>query len=194
MGAIDRNFGNAQGLWTANPDGTSHTVYYGNNTPAGGVVLFPRAIPGTELVLCVLSSCHDRPWGALAILDRQRGLDGRAPILRTWPASAIKLVSDPGAPNGGFDSFTAVRPKYEDPYPLSDKYFLCSRMIGKGEQMGIYLVDVFATRSSSTPRAPAALAPGRSPRARARRSSPPTVITKARTATCTCRTSIRART
>ena len=140
---MDRNFGNAQGLWTANPDGTSHAVYYGNNTPAGGVVLFPRAIPGTELVLCVLSSCHDRPWGALAILDRRRGLDGRAPILRTWPASAIKLVSDPGAPNGGFDSFTAVSPKYEDPYPLSDKYFLCSRMTGKGEQMGIYLVDVF---------------------------------------------------
>ena len=140
---IDRNFGNAQGLWTTNPDGTSHSVYYGNNTPAGGVVLFPRAIPGTELVLCILSSCHDRPWGALAILDRQRGLDGRAPILRTWPASAIKLVSDPGAPNGGFDSFTAVRPKYEDPYPLSDKYFLCSRMTGKDEQMGIYLVDVF---------------------------------------------------
>ena len=107
------------------------------------MVLFPRAIPGTELVLCILGSCHDRPWGALAILDRQRGLDGRAPILRTWPASAIKLVSDPGAPNGGFDSFTAVRPKYEDPYPLSDKYFLCSRMTGKDEQMGIYLVDVF---------------------------------------------------
>jgi hypothetical protein len=56
---------------------------------------------------------------------------------------ARNLVSDPGAPNGGFDSFTAVAPKYEDPYPLSDKYFLCSRMTGKGEEMGIYLVDVF---------------------------------------------------
>ena len=140
---VDRNFGNAQGLWTANPDGTSHALYYGNNTPAGGVALFPRAIPWTEQVLCILGSCHDRPWGALAILDRQRGLDGRAPILRTWPASAIKLVSDPGAPNGGFDSFTAVAPKYQDPYPLSDKYFLCSRMTGKGEEMGICLVDVF---------------------------------------------------
>jgi hypothetical protein len=140
---VDRNFGSAQGLWTANPDGTSHTLYFGNNTPAGGVVLFPRAIPNTGDVLCILGSCHDRPWGALAILDRQRGLDGRAPILRTWPASAIKLVSDPGAPNGGFDSFTSVTPKYQDPYPLSEKYFLCSRMTGKGEQMGIFLVDVF---------------------------------------------------
>ncbi len=140
---VDRNFGSAQGLWTANPDGTSHSIYYGNNTPAGGVLLDPRIIPGTDRVLCVLGSCHDRPWGALAILDRRYGLDGRAPILRTWPASAIKLVSDPGVPNGGFDSFTAVSPKYEDPYPLSDKYFLCSRRTGKDEQMGLYLVDVF---------------------------------------------------
>jgi hypothetical protein len=140
---VDRNFGSAQGLWTANPDGTSHSIYYGNNTPAGGVLLDPRIIPGTDRIVCVLGSCHDRPWGALAILDRRYGLDGRAPILRTWPASAIKLVSDPGAPNGGFDSFTAVSPKYEDPYPLSDKYFLCSRRTGKDEQMGLYLVDVF---------------------------------------------------
>ena len=140
---VDRNFGNAQGLWTVNPDGTNHAGYYGNNTPSGGVVINPMAIPGTELVLCILGSCHDRPWGALAILDRSRGVDGKAPILRTWPADAIKRVADPGGPNGGFDTFAAVNPKYEDPYPLSDKYFLCSRMTGQGEKTGIYLLDVF---------------------------------------------------
>ncbi|MEI7908051.1 MAG: hypothetical protein WCK77_00315 [Verrucomicrobiota bacterium] len=140
---VDRNFGNAQGLWTANPDGTNHAGYYGNNTPAGGVVLQPHAIPGSDLILCILGSCHDRPWGALAILDRSRGVDGKPPVLRTWPANAVERVADPGTPNGGFDSFTTVNPKYQDPYPLSDKYFLCSRMTGQGEQMGIYLVDVF---------------------------------------------------
>jgi hypothetical protein len=140
---IDRNFGNAQGLWTVNPDGTNHAGYYGNNTPAGGVVLNPQAIPGTDLILCILGSCHDRPWGALAILDRGRGVDGKAPILRTWPADSIGGVADPGAPNSGFDAFTGVNPKYEDPYPLSDKYFLCSRMTGQGEKMGIYLIDTF---------------------------------------------------
>ena len=34
-------------------------------------------------------------------------------------------------------------PKYEDPYPLSDKTFLASRMTGKGEEMCIVLLDVF---------------------------------------------------
>ena len=122
---VDRNFGNAQGLWTTNPDGTNHVVYYGNSTDSPGAKLEARAIPGTEQVICTFSSCHDRPWGALAILDRRLGVDGRAPVLRTWPASAIELVD-----HGGYDTFKGVRPKYQNPYPLSAKYFLCSRMTG----------------------------------------------------------------
>jgi hypothetical protein len=138
---VDRNFGDAQSLWTANPDGTSHAVYWGNNTAAPGAVLEARSIPGTERVLCVFGSCHDRPWGALAIIDRSLGLDGLAPVVRTWPADATNLVHQSGWEL--FDAFTHVRLKYQDPYPLSDKYFLCSRMTGQGEQMGIYLLDVF---------------------------------------------------
>jgi hypothetical protein len=135
---VDRNFGDAQGVWTCNPDGTNHALFWKNNTPSPGAVLDARAIPGTELFIATFSSCHDRPWGAIAIVDRRLGLDGREPVVRTWPASAIELVG-----KGNYDAFTKVQPKYEDPYPLSDKYFLCSRMTGKGEQMGIYLLDVF---------------------------------------------------
>ncbi len=135
---VDRNFGDAQGLWLTNPDGTNHTIYWGNNTNSPGGVLEGRAIPGTELLIATFSSCHDRPWGALAILDRRLGLDGRKPVVRTWPADAIDLVE-----KGNYDTFKQVPLKYEDPYPLSDKYFLCSRMTGQGEQMGLVLLDVF---------------------------------------------------
>jgi hypothetical protein len=135
---VDRNFGDAQGLWTTNPDGTNHAVYWGNNTNSPGGIIDARAIPGTQQVLCIFSSCHDRPWGALAIIDRRLGIDGREPVIRTWPADAIERVG-----KGDFDAFLSVKPKYEDPYPLNDKYFLCSRMTGRGEQMGIYLVDIF---------------------------------------------------
>ena len=45
---VDRNFGNAQGLWTTNPDGTNHVVYYGNSTESPGAKLEARAIPDTE--------------------------------------------------------------------------------------------------------------------------------------------------
>ena len=138
---VDRNFGDAQGLWAVNPDGTGHAVYWGNNTASPGGVIDGRAIPGTELVMCVFGSCHDRPWGALAIVDRRLGLDGRAPVVRTWPAEAADWVRQSGWEI--FDTFTKTKLKFEDPYPLSDKYFLCSRMTGKGDEMGVFLVDVF---------------------------------------------------
>lgn len=141
---VDRNFGDAQGLWTVNPDGTNHAVYYGNNTWSPGAVLDPRPVPGTELLVCTFSSCHDRPWGAIALIDRRLGVDGRPPVLRTWPGGAMDLIHETGVGTGedyGFDRFTKVNPKYEDPYPLSDTQFLCARMTGEGETMGLYLLD-----------------------------------------------------
>ena len=135
---VDRNFGDAQGVWSTNPDGTNHAIFWGNSTNSPGGVLDTRAIPGTQLFVATFSSCHDRPWGALAIVDRQVGLDGKTPVVRTWPPSAIDLIG-----KGNYDTFKKVRPKYEDPYPLSEKYILCSRMTGQGEQTGIYLVDTF---------------------------------------------------
>lgn len=38
---VDRNFGDAQGLWTVNPDGTKHAVFYGNNTNSPGGIIDP---------------------------------------------------------------------------------------------------------------------------------------------------------
>ena len=135
---VDRNFGDAQGVWSVNPDGTNHAIYWGNHTNSPGGVLDAREIPGTGQLLATFSSCHDRPWGALAIVDRRIDLDGKRPVIRTWPASAIDLVG-----RGNYDTFKQVDPKYEDPYPLSDKYFLCVRTNGKAEQTGIFLLDMF---------------------------------------------------
>ena len=134
---VDRNFGDAQGVWTVNPDGTNHAIHWKNNTNSPGAVL-DAAHSGSERFVCVFGSCHDRPWGALAIVDRRLGLDLEKPVVRTWPADAIDLVGQ-----GNYDTFTRVPLKFEDPYPLSDKYFLCSRMTGVGEEMAIYLVNTF---------------------------------------------------
>jgi len=133
---VDRNFGDAQGLWTCNPDGTNHALYWGNNTCSPGGVIDARILPNGGQALCVFGSCHDRPWGALAIVDRRLGLDGRSPVIRTWPPDAIERVG-----HGNWDAFLSVSPKYEDPYPLSDSLFLCSRQTGEGERTGLYVVD-----------------------------------------------------
>ena len=135
---VDRNFGDAQGLWVVNPDGTNHAIFWGNNTGSPGGVIDARMIPGTELCLSIFGSCHDRPWGAMAIIDRRKGVDGRASVVQTWPAAAINSVD-----RGGIDTFRRYNPKYEDPFPLNDKYFIVSRMVGRGDEMGIYAADMF---------------------------------------------------
>jgi len=140
---VDRNFGDAQGLWTCDPDGTGHAIYYGNNTGSPGGVLDGQVIPGTQTAVCTFSSCHDRPWGAIAIIDHRKGTDGAEPVVRTWPAGLESWVGN----TYNFDKFKETPVKYEDPWPLLDpdtgvggRYFLCSRQVS-GEHMAIYLLD-----------------------------------------------------
>ncbi len=143
---IDRNFGDAQGLWTSNPDGTNHALFYGNNTNSPGGIIDPRPIPGSNLVLCIFSSCHDRPWGALTLIDRSKGVEGKDAVVNIWPSKAFDLIGQ-----GNWDMFMSLDVRYEDPFPLNEKYFLCSKSIyferekkkPLKEKMGIYLVDVF---------------------------------------------------
>ena len=162
---VDRNYGDAQGLWTVNPDGTNHAVYWGNNTVSPAAVFDGRAIPGTDRAVCIFGSCHDRPWGSLAIIDRSWGIDNRNAAVRIWPKSARRLISVDG--NGlpspfMCDHFRQLKSRYEDPYPLVDPvtgtggtYFLVSRSVNTAPVdkpvrrtddlndlvMGIYLVD-----------------------------------------------------
>ena len=138
---VDRNFGDAQGLWVCNPDGTQHSIYWGNNTSSPGGVLDARIIPGTDLCLATFAACHDRPWGALAILNRNLGVDGKESVLQTWPADFIDRVSTTTWED--YDSTLSIPLKYEDPFPLDEHFFLASRMTGYQEETAIILLDTF---------------------------------------------------
>jgi hypothetical protein len=142
------------GLWTTSPDGANHALFYGNDSWSPGAICDARVIPGTQQVIAVFGAQQDRPWGALVILDRRRGVDGTDPIVRSWPPDISHLLPngrDYGGGQGlgqpmGFQAETfkkGLKIKYEDPYPLAEKYFLCSRMTADGEQMGIFLLDTF---------------------------------------------------
>lgn len=133
---VDRNFGDAQGVWITSSEGFNHAIFWGNNTASPGAVLDAKIVPGSSsMFISTFSSCHDRPWGAIALTDREHGIDGKAAVLQTWPASAIDLVD-----RGGYDTFTQVNPKFEDPFPLSAEWFLAVGTHGKGEKTGIYLL------------------------------------------------------
>ncbi|MDR1964828.1 MAG: hypothetical protein LBQ50_13730 [Planctomycetaceae bacterium] len=142
---VDRNFGDAQGLWITTTDGFNHAIFWGNNTASPGGVIDAKIVPGSSSIfVAIFGACHDRPWGAVALVDRQKGIDGKQAVLQTWPPSAIDLVDE-----GGYETFTEVfqydkfrnvQPKFEDPFPLSADWFLASGMTGQGEKTGIYLL------------------------------------------------------
>ncbi len=149
---VDKHFASAYGLWTKNPDGTDPCLYYGGYAWQPSAVIDARIIPGTDQFVCIYTSVHNLPFGAMVVADRKRGLDGMEPILRSWPADISRYMAhwDKVDRIGGeIDSFKRLPVRYEDPYPLSEKYFLCSRAVGPMQgnldphTMGLFLVDVF---------------------------------------------------
>jgi hypothetical protein len=143
---VDRHFGPSFGLWAANPDGTGQILIYGNNAWSPGMIADARVIPGTSLIVATFGSCHDRPWGAIGIIDRTKGLDGTTPVLHTWPENIDRFLDLADLQNpeygrsGRIDAFKGIAKKYEDPYPVSATHFLCARQM-EGEQMGLFLLD-----------------------------------------------------
>lgn len=140
---VDRNFANAQALWTVNPDGTKHAIYYGNNTKSPDGVIDARAIVGTDLVVAIFGACHDRPWGAMAVIDRRLGVDDVDPVIKIFPDHAKEWIGG----RYGTDKFAQTAVKYEDPFPLDRNNIMVSRSIGvdsvtNDHKMAIYMVSM----------------------------------------------------
>ncbi len=144
---VDRNYGDAQGLWACHPDGTIHTLYWKNNTAAPEAMIHARSVWGTQQAIGIFATLHDQ-FGALALIDRRLGMDGRTPVLRTWPPEAVNLID---LKRQQLLLFRKVQQRYQDPYPLyhpetpsvAGKYFICSRITPAGNSWGLYLVDIF---------------------------------------------------
>jgi len=137
---VDRDFGDAQGLWVCNQDGTRHAIYWGNNTTSPGGVINARHLPDGR-VIAVLGSCHDRPWGALGIIDRSKGVDGQAPVDVTWPRNYRERIHAGGKED--FDSTRMLPVKYADPFPLDAEHFLAVRQVGRAAETALVYLDLF---------------------------------------------------
>ncbi len=94
---VDRNFGDGHGFWIANPDGTNPALIWGNNTAHPSTGWFPRYIPGTGRLLCILGTHHGSLGGAMAVLDPRVAIEGAESVVQTWPAEVqgrFDLVDD----------------------------------------------------------------------------------------------------
>lgn len=159
---VDKHFSSAYGLWTSNPDGTAQSLFYGGLAWQPGAILDGRAIPGSRRVVCVFGSVHDLEWGAMVVVDPDRGNDGPATIVHSWPsniATYLKQWNTLGRAKE-YDSFIGVPVKYQNPWPLSEKYFLCSRMLAaNNNEMALFLVDVFNNETLVHAEAPGCFQP-----------------------------------
>jgi hypothetical protein len=148
-----------QSLWTARPDGTGHTAYWGNRSSYPDMLWEARAIPGTDLVMCTCVGHHSVFNGCLAIIDIKEG--------RNHPYGIRKVTSDLAWPEVG-DSRNprdkqSYSPRYKrtgaynaymTPYPLSPHLFLVSARTGRStggnslnadpevSRYGLYLMDM----------------------------------------------------
>ena len=73
---VDRSRTNFHHLWTMNPDGTAHQIYFGNLHP-GGVFLDAKPIPGSPDVIFIDSPGHGKieHEGRLARVNEKAGPD-----------------------------------------------------------------------------------------------------------------------
>ena len=102
---VDRSQVNYHHLWTMNPDGTQHSVFFGNLHP-GGLFIDAKPIPGSTDVLFIDSPGHGgvEHRGFVARVSAKQGPDTK---------QGLRRISKTGT--------------FRDPWALSDERFLAAR-------------------------------------------------------------------
>jgi hypothetical protein len=129
---IDRDLTYRQSLWTQYPDGSVYQLFFGNTVRDVGTFWQARPLPGrNDRVVATFAPHHGFPHGAIGLIDRSAG---------------------PEEPRG--EGFTYITPSfdtigdhrqewaYRDPFPLSDRSFLCSHGDAELQRYRIYLLDI----------------------------------------------------
>jgi formylglycine-generating enzyme required for sulfatase activity len=127
-------------LFHMNPDGTQQMEYLGANSYWPNAFFFARPIPDHPTkVVAVISGHHGVPrMGELVVFDPALGRHEAQGAVQRIPGHGKKveavlkdrLVDDSW-------------PKFLNPYPLSEKYFLVASKPRPESLWGIYLVDTF---------------------------------------------------
>ncbi len=163
---VDRNAVYYQQLWTARPDGSSPSAYYGNNTfnPVG--VWEARPVPGSNRVMATAAAHHAMTAGSIILLDVAKGVDGLNPITRLTPDALFPesefpverwhgTAGVPVAPEVPLEERRWPGHCYRTPYPLSEDFFLAAYsfepLIGepfanRANMFGLYLIDRFGNK------------------------------------------------
>jgi len=109
---IDRFNGHFFSLWSTNPDGTNPQLVYGNYTVRPQVVAEAVSVPNSRKLVFTASAHHSILGGSLVLLDRNRGTEGDAPLVRLTPEVPFPETE------ANIDCY------YANPWPLSEEHYL----------------------------------------------------------------------
>ena len=117
---VDRPAIPIQGLWSINPDGTALSAVFGNRVLTPATFMEARSIPGSDDLLCVLTSHNGPCRGAIGLIDRSFGPNAQEAIRNLTPDVKVGAIDEGDGNN--------VRGPYENPYPIDGEYFVVSRL------------------------------------------------------------------
>jgi hypothetical protein len=124
---VDRPAIPIQGMWALHPDGTNLRTLFGNRAIDPGSFLYPHSIPGTEKILCLLTSHNGPCLGAIGVIDVRHGPNAQEAIRNITPEITIGRVDDGADLGNHIWTHHQKDPLYTTPYPVDDQYFLVTR-------------------------------------------------------------------
>ncbi len=136
---ISHQFGRL--LFRMNPDGTGQVAYYGSNSYWPNSIFYARPIPNHPTMVVGVVCGHHGPnkTGRLVLLDPARGSRETAGAIQTIPGygkPVERVVED--------HLYADDWPKFVQPWPLNDRYFLVSARLHPGQdEYAVYLVDIY---------------------------------------------------
>lgn len=105
-----------QGLFQMNPDGTSQTEFYGNNSWFPTTILHARGVPGSHKVVAVASGHHSYQAGKLIVIDVARGRQENSGVTLVAPVRPT--------PAEKIDAYGQQGDLFQYPYPLNESEVL----------------------------------------------------------------------
>lgn len=120
---IDRDAVRHQNLWSMRQDGTNPKAVWGNETTDPHCTFHPRAIPGSDKIVCVASAHHAITGGPVILIDPSVDDNSQAAITHVTPGHYPEInmshpseSRDPAAHNDWYCS----------PWPYGEDLFLVS--------------------------------------------------------------------
>ncbi len=135
----DRGQMYTQGLFQMNPDGTAQREYYGNNSWFPTSILHARGIPGTAVVMAILSGHHTFQQGKLAVIDPTRGRQEESGVQLIAPVRQHSISYD-NKPSRETDLYGQDGDQFQYPYPLDQENFLITFRPSGEKHFGIYFM------------------------------------------------------